>query len=149
MLNRLLGFAATVVEDAIFTGTDLLIRIRYRSAVLTCPCGRRSRAGYDRSRRRWRHLDFGRHRVFVEASIRRVDCPGCRRVRTEVVPWARPGARHTYDFEVLAGWLAGRLAKSAVATLLRSSWQPSRSIGFAGGLAGAYSVRSLSASPVR
>lgn len=123
MLNRLLGFAATVVEDAIFTGTDLLVRIRYRSVVLTCPCGRRSRAGYDRSRRRWRHLDFGRYRVFVEAIIRRVDCPGCRRVRTEVVPWARPGARHTHDFEALAGWLAARMAKSAVATLLRASWE--------------------------
>jgi transposase len=32
-------------------------------------------------------------------------------------------ARHTADFEDLAGWLAQRMDKTAVATLLRCSWE--------------------------
>jgi len=122
VLNRLLGFEGTVVDDMAFTGTTLVIKVRLRSRALVCPCGRSSQAGYDRSRRRWRHVDFGRYRVFVEATIRRVDCRGCGRVRSEWMPWARPGARCTRDFEDLAGWLCKRMPKSAVATLLRTTW---------------------------
>jgi transposase len=39
------------------------------------------------------------------------------------VSWARPGARHTTDFEDMIGWLAQRMAKTNVAALMRSSWQ--------------------------
>ncbi len=38
------------------------------------------------------------------------------------MPWARPGARHTRDFENTAAWLVRRMSKSAVATFLRTSW---------------------------
>jgi transposase len=68
-------------------------------------------------------LDFGACKVFLEADLHRVDCHGCGRVRTEQVPWARPGARHTRDFEDLAGWLAQRMDKTSVARLLRCSWE--------------------------
>ncbi|MEU4245239.1 ISL3 family transposase [Actinoplanes sp. NPDC026619] len=101
----------------------MVVRVRLRSRVLVCPCGKTSRARYDTSRRRWRHVDFGRHRVLIEADIRRVDCRGCGRVRTEWMPWARPGARHTRDFEDMAAWLVKRMSKSAVATLLGSTWE--------------------------
>jgi transposase len=43
-------------------------------------------------------------------------------VRTEQVPWARPGARHTRDFEDAAAWLVRRMPKAAVATLLQTPW---------------------------
>lgn len=43
-------------------------------------------------------------------------------VRTEWMPWARPGARHTRDFEDLAGWLVKRMSKAGVAALLRTTW---------------------------
>jgi hypothetical protein len=68
------------------------------------------------------HVDFGRYQVLIEAEIRRVDCRGCERVRTEWMPWARPGARHTRDFEDLAGWLVKRMSKAGVAMLLRTTW---------------------------
>ena len=122
VLNRLLGFAGTVVDDVSFTETAIVIAVRLRSKMLVCPCGRTSRARYDSSRRRWRHVDFGRHQVVIEAEIRRVDCRGCARVRTEWMPWARPGARHTRDFEDLAGWLVKRMSKAGVAMLLRTTW---------------------------
>ena len=100
----------------------MVVGVRLRSRVLVCPCGRTSRARYDSSRRRWRHVDFGRYQVLIEAEIRRVDCRRCERVRTEWMPWARPGARHTRDFEDLAGWLVKRMSKAGVAALLRTTW---------------------------
>ncbi|WP_343871524.1 ISL3 family transposase, partial [Dactylosporangium roseum] len=123
VINRLLGFEGTVVDDVCFTDTAMVVQVRLRSQVLVCPCGRTSRARYDRSRRKWRHVDFGRYRVVIEAEIRRVDCRGCGQVRSEWMPWARPGARHTRDFEDMACWLAKRMSKSAAAALLGTTWQ--------------------------
>ena len=77
---------------------------------------------HDERQRRWRHLDFGAVRVQLRATIAQVWCPRCRRVRTEQVPWARPGARFTRDFEDVIGWLAQRMDKTSVARLMRTSW---------------------------
>jgi transposase len=54
---------------------------------------------------------------------RRLACRRCRRVVTEAVPWARPGAWHSRDFEDVVAWLAQRADKTAVAALLRCSWK--------------------------
>jgi transposase len=51
------------------------------------------------------------------------DCRGCGQVRSEWMPWARPGARHTRDFEDMAGWLVKRMSKAGVAALLRTTWE--------------------------
>lgn len=40
----------------------------------------------------------------------------------EPVPWARPGARHTRDFEDLVAWLAQQMAASPICRLLRIGW---------------------------
>jgi zinc-finger of transposase IS204/IS1001/IS1096/IS1165/Ferritin-like domain len=55
--------------------------------------------GYDHSTRRWRHLDLAASKLWLEAEIWRVACRSCARIRTEAVPWARPGARLTRDLE--------------------------------------------------
>jgi transposase len=123
VLNRLLGFKGTVVDGVDFADGVMLVRLRLRSKMLVCPCGRASRARYDTSRRRWRHVNFGRWRVVIEAQIRRVDCRWCQRVRTEWMPWARPGARHTRDFEDMAGWLVRKMSKAGVASLLGTTWE--------------------------
>ena len=68
-------------------------------------------------------MDFGRYRVLIEAEIRRIDCGGCGQVRSEWMPWARPGARHTRDFEDMAAWLVKRMSKTGVAALLRTTWE--------------------------
>ena len=44
-------------------------------------------------------------------------------MRTEQVPWARPGARHTRDLEDVVAFLAQRVDKTTVARLLRVSWE--------------------------
>jgi transposase len=109
------------VASVAFTDVGIVVGLRRRGSWLSCPCGWRTRARYDTSRRRWRHLDFGACKVFLEADLYRLDCRGCGRVRTEQVAWARPGARHTRDFEDVAGWLAQRMDKTSVAKLLRCS----------------------------
>jgi transposase len=120
--NRILGLAGTVVRSVAFTDVGLVIEVRMRSGRLICPCGTVSRGGYDSSVRRWRHLDFGSCQVWLQARIRRVYCRGCGRVRTEQVPWARPAARHSKDFEDVVGWLAQRMDKTSTARLMRCSW---------------------------
>ncbi len=44
-------------------------------------------------------------------------------MRVEAVPWARPGARHTRDFEDLTAFCAQQMAKSQVQALLRIAWE--------------------------
>jgi transposase len=73
--------------------------------------------------RRWRHLDLGAARLYLEAEIRRLACRRCQRVRTETVPWARPGARFTRDFEDVVAYLAQRTDKTTITRLLRCSWE--------------------------
>lgn len=121
--NKILSLPGTLVTTVEFTDTGLVLGVRRRSTVHRCPCGRRVRGRHDARRRRWRHLDFGATRVELEAVVVRIWCPRCQRVRTEDVPWARPAARFTRDFEDVIGWLAQRMDKTSVARLLRTSWK--------------------------
>ncbi len=88
-----------------------------------CPCGWKGRAVYDRSIRRWRHLDLGAAKLWLEGEIRRLHCRRCDRVRTEAVDWARPAARLSRDFEDVVAWLAQHTDKTTITSLLRTSWE--------------------------
>ena len=94
-------------------------RARYRCG----RCGRRS-VRYDRGegRRRWRALDMGTTRVFVEADAPRARCRDHGPTVTRV-PWARHGAGHTRDFDDHVAWLAVQISKTAVVELLRVAWR--------------------------
>lgn len=120
--NRVLGLPGAWVVGVAFTDAGVVVSIRRRERLHRCPCGQVCAGRYDLSRRRWRHLDLGASQLWLEADIARVACPSCRRVRTEQVPWARPGARHTRDFEDVIAWLAQRMDKTGVSRLLRCSW---------------------------
>jgi hypothetical protein len=39
------------------------------------------------------------------------------------VPWARPGAKHTWAFEDTCAWLAAHTALSVLTVLLRIAWR--------------------------
>lgn len=86
-------------------------------------CGCRGR-GYDQGGgiRRWRSLDLGTTRVFLQARAPRVSCRE-HGVAVAAVPWARAGARFTRDFEDTCAWLAARTAASVVCQLMRTSWR--------------------------
>lgn len=123
LFNRILGLPGVWVCSVAFTDQGLVLGLRRRRGRrYRCPCGYSTQARYDLARRRWRHLDFGATKVWLEADIARVDCPSCG-VRTELVSWARPGARHTRDFQIVSCWLAQRMDKTSVARLLRCSWE--------------------------
>jgi transposase len=86
-------------------------------------CGRRC-PGFDSGGglRRWRSLDNGAVKVFLESAAPRVRCHRDG-VVVAAVPWARPGARFTWAFEDQCAWLAARAAKSVVCELLRVTWR--------------------------
>jgi len=73
-------------------------------------------------RRRWRALDLGSTKAFLEAEAPRVTC---RRHGVVVcaVPWARHGSRFTRAFEDQTAWLSVNTSESAVAELMRVAWR--------------------------
>ena len=121
--NKMLAIPGANVVGVQFTPTGIVVALRRRARRLRCPCGWSTRAVYDRTTRRWRHLDLGAARLFLEAEIRRLVCRRCGRVRTETVPWARPAARFTRDFEDVVAYLAQRTDKTTITRLLRCSWE--------------------------
>ena len=109
--NRIIAVDGVVVEGVSFTTEGVVVKIRRRKRRHQCPCGFSTTVHYDRSIRRWRHLDLGAAKCFLEAEICRIECPMCQRVRTEDVTWARPGARHTSAFCAVVAWLAQRTVR--------------------------------------
>ena len=124
VLVRLLGLGRAVVEDVRVGEEGLVVRARLRRRdVSRCGvCGRRA-PGYDRGegRRRWRALDLGATKAFVEAAAPRVFCRE-HGVVVARVPWARHGSWFTHEFEDQVAWLATHCSKSAVCELMRISW---------------------------
>ena len=114
------------VTDVDFQPVKVVVTVKLRSRKLACPaCAFTTKARYD-SRpvsSSWRHLDVGRWRLEVRASLRRIDCP-VHGARTEGVPFARSGSRFTRDFEDLVGWLATTMDKTALCRLVRIDWPP-------------------------
>jgi len=121
--NKMLGIPGATVISVAFCPEGVVVGLRRRFRRVTCPCGWSTRACYDRSTRRWRHLDLGACRLLLESEVRRLYCGACGRVRTEAVPWARPGARHTRDLEDVVAYLAQRVDKTTISRLLRISWE--------------------------
>ena len=121
---RLLGLGRAVVEGVRVGEEGLVVRARLRRrGVSRCGvCGRRA-PGYDRGegRRRWRALDLGATKAFVEAAAPRVCCRE-HGVVVARVPWARPGCWFSREFEDQVAWLATHCSKSAVCELMRVSW---------------------------
>ena len=100
VLARLVGVDHRVVIEGVAhdPGLDAIVvrcRVRRMKRLRCGRCGRRS-GRYDagEGRRRWRALDAGTVRVFIEADAPRVKCRE-HGVTVAVVPWARHDARHT------------------------------------------------------
>ena len=127
LLSKLLGLSKTVIEAMEFdaTGTVLVVSVRPTEREASrCPtCGRKS-PGYDagKGRRRWRGLDFGSTIVMLEAWAPRIKCVK-HGVLVARVPWARPGAWFTREFETQVGWLTLHTCRSVVAELMRIDWK--------------------------
>jgi transposase len=86
-------------------------------------CGTKCHRVHDRRPRRWRHLDFCGWKVYLEYSIRRVKCRGCRKTTTEAVPWAALDSGFTKAFEERCAHYAKYADQSFVARTLRVTWR--------------------------
>jgi transposase len=122
---RLLGLRGAVIEDVFIDEGAVVVcaRPNWRERDRCGVCRRRS-PGFDLGdgRRRWRALDLGTTKAFVEAQAPRVRCPR-HGVVVCAVPWARHDSRFTRDFEDQACWLAVNTSKTAVAELMRIGWR--------------------------
>ena len=126
--RTLLGVEKTVVDGVEFEGDgggQLIVQVRAtRAARSRCGICRRRCGRYDagEGRRRWRALDAGTIRVFVQADAPRVRCAE-HGVVVAHVPWARHGAGHTLAFDETVAWLVTQCSKSAVTELMRIAWR--------------------------
>jgi transposase len=89
-----------------------------------CSRCRKRCPGYDGGdgTRRWRTLDVGTTKAYLQAAALRVDCSE-HGVVVAHVPWARPGTKHTWAFEDTCAWLAAQTAMSVLTVLLRIAWR--------------------------
>jgi len=123
--KRLLRLGAVNVTAVEWSAVTVIVTVTLRRRRLVCPhCGFATGVCHDvrAGMSRWRHVDLGVWRVEVQARLRRLRCP-THGVVVEGVPFARPGAHLTRDFDDLLAWLATRMDKSSVARLCRVSWR--------------------------
>ena len=134
LIKRLLRIEKIVIEDIYFEDVAeeemLIIRVRPQSRdAHRCPlCGKRC-PGYDSASktRRWRSLDFGSQRVYIEARAPRVKCAE-HSVTVAKIPWARHDSDYTYDFETAVTWFALHATAQDVAEYFRIKWHTVGSI---------------------
>ena len=125
VFKRLLRLDDVNVVDVEWFARLIVVTAVLRRRRLLCPhCSFKTSVRYDTRVRpsRWRHLDLGVWRVEICCTLRRLRCPD-HGVVVEQVPFARPCAHLTRDFDDLLAWLATRMDKTAIARLCRVSWR--------------------------
>ena len=130
LLNRALKFIGTTISHVEFDGQGPVLATVKLTArkKLSCPhCPFTTNAGYDTrwTEPTWRHLDPAGTPKILKMLRRRLRCPE-HGVVVQGVPFARPHARFTRDFEGLVVWLVTRADKTSVSTFTRIAW---RSVG--------------------
>jgi len=122
--KRLLRLPGASVIDVGFAADGVVVTVRLRRRRRVCSsCGQTGPLEiHGRRVKRWRHLDLGAGRCWIECELRLLRCRDCG-VRLEAVPWARAGAHHTRDFEDVVAWLAQQMAFSPITRLLRVGWR--------------------------
>jgi len=122
--KRLLGLPGASVIDVGFSADGVVVTVRLRRRRRVCSsCGQIGPLEiHGRRVKRWRHLDLGAGRCWIECELRLLRCRDCG-VRLEAVPWARAGAHHTRDFEDVVAWLAQQMAFAPITRLLRVGWR--------------------------
>jgi transposase len=123
--KKLLGLDRAVIEDVLFEGEALIVKVRPKAKERDrCPHCRRRCPRYDdgQGQRRWRALDFATTLVYLEADAPRISCKR-HGVVVAAVPWARHSSWFTVALEDQIAWLAVHTSKTATAELMRVSWR--------------------------
>lgn len=134
LIKGLLKIDRIAIETVYFedVNEEEILVIRARPLVrdtFRCPhCGKVCK-GYDsyRKLRRWRSMDLGSMRVYLEAAAPRIQCPE-HGVIVAKVPWARHDSDYTYDFETAVTWLALHATAQDVSEYFRIDWHTVGSI---------------------
>jgi transposase len=134
LIKQLLKIEKAAIEDVHFETVRgeqiLIVDVRpYGRQVGRCPvCGRHC-SGYDsgNKRRRWRSLDLGSTRVYLEAFAPRVKCPE-HGVIVARVPWAQHDSDYTRDFEMAVAWMTLHATATDVSEFFRIEWHSVGSI---------------------
>lgn len=126
IIQPLVGTKNIVVKDIFLDveTNDLVISARPTKKE-ECRCGlcHRKAKYYDAGRgtRRWRALDIGVGKVYIEAPAPRVYCEK-HGVVVAAVPWARHDSRFCKSFEEQVAWLTTHTSRSVVSELMRIEW---------------------------
>jgi transposase len=121
--NRMLELPGAWVRDVAFGERAVIVTVALRRKTPVCSgCGARGLRIKDQRFKRWRHLEVGGLRCYVECQLRRLYCPGCGD-RPEMVEWARGGARYTRDFDDLVAWLTQQMNQTQITRLMRIGWE--------------------------
>ena len=124
VLARLVGVERAVVEAVLVEEDAVVVRVRPAGGtLLAVACAAVRARGYDRGEgaRRWRALDLGASKAFVEAEAPRVEC---RRHGVVVARVAVGAAREPVHEAVRAagGVACDALLEEAICELMRISW---------------------------
>jgi transposase len=130
----LVGNENTAIENVVWdrSGAEEVLVVHVRPVARQrsrCGVCRRRCPGYDAGagRRRWRTLDQGTTKAFLEADAPRVRCRE-HGVVVAHVPWAHHRAGHTHLFDQQVAWLAVRTSKAAATELMRIVWRTAGAI---------------------
>lgn len=110
------------------TGQQVTVTVEAGPGPYPCSECQEPVPGYDRKRRRWRHLDTCQFTTWLQADVPRVSCP-THGVKQIAVPWAEPGSQFTAWFERLAIDLLRECSVTGAARLLRLTWDEAWGIG--------------------
>ena len=89
-----------------------------------CPiCGNKGeKHGYKQGHtKRWRSLDLGKARFYIESELPRVRCSICG-VHAQKVPWALHDSDYSYAFDLRVAYLAAMSPTNLVAKQMRIKW---------------------------
>jgi transposase len=107
--NKMLALQGAWVRDVAFDAEGVIVTVALTAKTPVCSgCGARGLGIKEHRTKRWRHLDLGGSKWFIESLLRRLYCPSCGDVY-ERVPWARAGSPYTRDFEDLTAFLAQQM----------------------------------------
>lgn len=127
LIHQLTGTTDFILENIKFEdeNTSIILEGRLRKSK-SCRCGICGKKAklYDQGRkspRRWRLLNVGTKRLYLEVVIPRVCCEH-HHIVTSSVPWARHDSWFNHAFEEQIAWLAVHTSKSTISQLMRIDW---------------------------
>jgi transposase len=126
LYRRILGIEAPWYVDSVdlkLESGEIHVRLAHHDLIhWPCPeCGCDCTLYDHQPERQWRHLDTCQYQTILHAEPPRAECPE-HGVRVVKLPWAEPSSRFTALFEALAiEWLKAG-SQTAVAKLLKLSW---------------------------